>query len=150
MAEYRGGDEAEAGAVGFFASPILPETNSEFTPEIGNPKRKVIFQPSMFRCYVSFREGESRWRNAAPERWQFVRGHDKPRLMNWLAIDPFQVVYIAENISLAKGIIELIELPAFGCVLVVLCCSSCSICLQSFAAYVFYRYLETYCLSTTW
>ena len=58
MAEYRGGDEAEAGAVGCFCITILPETDSEFTPEIGHPfKRKVSFQPSMFRCYVSFREG---------------------------------------------------------------------------------------------
>ena len=26
-------------------------------PEIGHPKRKVVFQPSICRCYVSFREG---------------------------------------------------------------------------------------------
>ena len=25
--------------------------------KIGHPKRKVVFQPSIFRCYVSFREG---------------------------------------------------------------------------------------------
>ena len=33
----------------------LPETN--ISPEIGLPKRKVVFQPSIFRGYVSFREG---------------------------------------------------------------------------------------------
>ena len=26
-------------------------------PKIGLPKRKLVFQPSIFRCYVSFREG---------------------------------------------------------------------------------------------
>ena len=25
--------------------------------KIGHPKRKLVFQPSIFRCYVSFREG---------------------------------------------------------------------------------------------
>ena len=30
----------------------LPETNT--APEIGHPKRKLVFQPSIFRCYVSF------------------------------------------------------------------------------------------------
>ena len=25
--------------------------------QIGHPKRKVVFQPSIFRCYVSFWEG---------------------------------------------------------------------------------------------
>ncbi len=34
----------------------LPETNSS-PLKIGHPKRKVVFQPSIFRCYVSFREG---------------------------------------------------------------------------------------------
>ena len=34
----------------------LPETN--IAPENGpGPKRKIIFQPSIFRGYVSFREG---------------------------------------------------------------------------------------------
>ena len=36
----------------------LPETNGS-PLKIGFPKRKVVFQPSIFRCYVSFREG--RW-----------------------------------------------------------------------------------------
>ena len=35
----------------------LPETN--LAPEIGLPNRKVVFQPSIFRGYVSFREGTS-------------------------------------------------------------------------------------------
>ena len=34
----------------------LPETNSS-SLKIGLPKRKIIFQPSNLRCYVSFREG---------------------------------------------------------------------------------------------
>ena len=34
-----------------------PETNSEFTPESRpGPKRDLVFQPSIFRSYVSFRE----------------------------------------------------------------------------------------------
>ena len=34
----------------------LPETNT--SPLQGShPKRKLVFQPSIFRCYVSFREG---------------------------------------------------------------------------------------------
>ena len=36
----------------------LPETNSS-PLKIGLPKRKIIFQPSIFRCYVSFREGKA-------------------------------------------------------------------------------------------
>ena len=35
----------------------LPETNSSHL-KIGHPKRKLVFQPSIFRCYVSFREGK--------------------------------------------------------------------------------------------
>ena len=34
----------------------LPETNS-LPLKIGHPKRKPVFQPSTFRCYDSFREG---------------------------------------------------------------------------------------------
>ena len=34
----------------------LPETNSS-PLKIGIPNRKVVFQPSMFTGYVSFREG---------------------------------------------------------------------------------------------
>ena len=40
----------------FVASVTLPETNSSHLKR-WYPKRKVIFQPSIFRCYVSFREG---------------------------------------------------------------------------------------------
>ena len=48
------------------APPVLTELqHSLFTPpetnssplKIGHPKRKLVFQPSIFRCYVSFREG---------------------------------------------------------------------------------------------
>ncbi len=39
-----------------FVYNTLPETNSS-PLKIGLPKRKVVFQPSIFRCYVSFREG---------------------------------------------------------------------------------------------
>ena len=35
--------------------PTLPETNSSHL-KIGHPKRKLLFQPSIFRGYVSFRE----------------------------------------------------------------------------------------------
>ena len=38
----------------YLSSLTLPETN--IAPEIGHPKRKLVFQPSTFRCYVSFRE----------------------------------------------------------------------------------------------
>ena len=38
-------------------SYTLPETNSSHL-KIGHPKRKVVFQPSIFRGYVSFREGK--------------------------------------------------------------------------------------------
>ena len=38
----------------------LPETNS-LPLKIGHPKRKLVFQPSIFRCYVSFREGNGFW-----------------------------------------------------------------------------------------
>ena len=34
----------------------LHETNSSHL-EIGHAKRKLVFQPSIFKCYVSFREG---------------------------------------------------------------------------------------------
>ena len=35
----------------------LPETN--IAPEIGPSRSKLVFQPSIFRCYVGFREGRS-------------------------------------------------------------------------------------------
>ena len=38
---------------------ILPKTNSS-PLKIGLPKRKVVSQPSIFRCYVSFRECKPR------------------------------------------------------------------------------------------
>ena len=39
----------------FFVA-TLPKTNSS-PLKIGHPKRKLVFQPSIFRCHVSFREG---------------------------------------------------------------------------------------------
>ena len=36
----------------------LPETNSSHL-KIGHPKRKLVFQPSIFKGYVSFREGKN-------------------------------------------------------------------------------------------
>ena len=40
-------------------SPTLPETNTLHL-KIGHPKRKLVFQPSIFRCEnVSFREGKT-------------------------------------------------------------------------------------------
>ena len=39
-----------------FVADTLPETNSS-PLKIGLPNRKVVFQPSIFRGYVSFREG---------------------------------------------------------------------------------------------
>ena len=45
-----------SGSASFYYKNTLPETN--MTPEnTPGPKRKVIFQPSIFRGYVSFREG---------------------------------------------------------------------------------------------
>ena len=38
----------------------LPETKSSHL-KIGHPKRKLIFQPSIFRCYISFREGNNQF-----------------------------------------------------------------------------------------
>ena len=35
----------------------LPKTNIYPPQKIFHPKRKIVFQPSFFRCYVSFREG---------------------------------------------------------------------------------------------
>ena len=36
-------------------SGTVPETN--IAPEKGIPKKKIVFQASIFRCYVSFKEG---------------------------------------------------------------------------------------------
>ena len=40
----------------WFTVSTLPETNSSHL-KIGHPKRKIVFQPSIFRGYVSSREG---------------------------------------------------------------------------------------------
>ena len=39
------------------SSFLVPSPNLTYPLKIGLPKRKVVFQPSIFRCYVSFREG---------------------------------------------------------------------------------------------
>ena len=46
-----------------FSRNTLPETNSSHL-KICLPKRKLVFQPSIFRCNVSFREGirENVWK----------------------------------------------------------------------------------------
>ena len=52
----------EAGCEGYFSADFfqdntLPET--EIAPENRpKPKRQLVFQPSIFRCYVSVREGK--------------------------------------------------------------------------------------------
>ncbi len=43
-----------------------------------DPRSFTILRPC---CYQHIHHSESRWRNATPKRWRFVRGHDKPRLM---------------------------------------------------------------------
>ena len=40
-----------------FRGCTLPETNSS-PLKMGLPNRKVVFQPSIFGCYVSLREGK--------------------------------------------------------------------------------------------
>ena len=52
----------------------LPETNSSHL-KIGHPKTKVVFQPSIFRCYLSFREGN--WVFCSP---YFYRGPITPNI----------------------------------------------------------------------
>ena len=49
---------------------LLPETNSS-PLKIGLPNRKVVFQPSIFGSYVSFREGSPKH-----EHQQYCRLHN--------------------------------------------------------------------------
>ncbi len=53
----------------------LPETNSS-TLKIGIPNRKVVFQPSIFRGYVSFREGTWLVVEPTPLKYVFVKKID--------------------------------------------------------------------------
>ena len=46
-------------------STTLPETNGS-PLKIGLPNRNVVFQPSIFRGYVSFREGNIAMENGRP------------------------------------------------------------------------------------
>ncbi len=57
--------------------PTLPETNKS-PLKIGLSDRKVVFQPSIFRDYVSFREGSSNEYSAVrkmlgPQKFNFVK-----------------------------------------------------------------------------
>ncbi len=49
-----------------FQKYTLPETNNSHL-KIGHPNRKLVFQPSIFTGYVSFREGKSKW-ESSPSR----------------------------------------------------------------------------------
>ena len=51
--------------VGSTTLPDLPETNGS-PLKIGLPNRNVVFQPSIFRRYVSFREGNIAMENGRP------------------------------------------------------------------------------------
>ena len=37
--------------------------------KIGHPKRKLVFEPSIFRCYVSFRDGKISWVSSKILSW---------------------------------------------------------------------------------
>ena len=50
----------------------LPETN--IAPEIGHPKRKLIFKPSIFRGYVSFRDITSIYTPQRVHIWNLKNG----------------------------------------------------------------------------
>ena len=41
---------------GLYLVYTIPKTNSS-PLKMSHPKRKLVFQPSIFSCYVSFREG---------------------------------------------------------------------------------------------
>ena len=69
----------------------LPETNSSHL-KMGLPKRKLVFQSSIFRGYVSFRggrkeklQGKSVNRSCFLIRWSFSPSRLKknPQLVNW-------------------------------------------------------------------
>ncbi len=60
----------------------LPKTNSS-PLKIGHPKRKLGFQPSIFRCHVSFREGN---------RLGQIRKHvdRNPIIQPWLGVNSLE------------------------------------------------------------
>ena len=80
---------------------VIPSLKLTWHLKIGNPKRKFIFQPSIFRCYVSFRECISRGRQLG--FWQIWVG------IGWFVWCRLMVVRHGEpvdiqNISLNNGI----------------------------------------------
>ncbi len=72
--------------------PRLPSLKLTYPLKIGLPKRKLVFQPSIFRCYVSFREGiacklknftqtsllEAKSRHGTGTPWTIERVRHKP------------------------------------------------------------------------
>ena len=76
------------------ARDTLPETNSS-PLKMGHPKRKLVFQPSIFRGYVSFREGrmeigeaKSKFYPNLIQTWQRINA--KSDVFLWLVSTPFK------------------------------------------------------------
>ena len=76
------------------ARDTLPETNSS-PLKMGHPKRKLVFQPSIFRDYVSFREGrmeigeaKSKFYPNLIQTWQRINA--KSDVFLWLVSTPFK------------------------------------------------------------
>ena len=90
----------------FFRRSTLPETNSS-PLKIGHLKRKLVFQPSIFRGYVSFREGQRLWleevvknSRAMQELGEFPEEHRStgPPVRAWLGgTEMAQAVEISMN-----------------------------------------------------
>ena len=81
----------------------LPETNNSHLPRI-HPKRKLVFQPSIFRCYVNFKEG-SLSKNIQPN----------PKLsIPWLSLDAsiFAPASSKQAVTCLLGIVKLLPINA--------------------------------------
>ena len=79
----------------------LPETNSS-PLKIGHPKRKLVFQPSIFRGHVSFREGRCS-QSDLPQRLYHQGGPMTPwRALVTIIIQLFRM-YLAAMKMLTKG-----------------------------------------------
>ena len=63
----------------------LPETNSS-PMKIGLPNRKVVFQPSIFRGYVSFREGSIYQSNHIKQHLLFFVYPIWKKIVTWIMI----------------------------------------------------------------
>ena len=63
-----------------------PETNSSHL-KIGHPERKLGFQPSIFRCHVSFREGK----------------HVQKKIADISRLEAFQVSSLWVNVEAQDG-----------------------------------------------